>query len=892
MPPPKRARKEGEATGAVAPVAEPLPDGLTAEGFPLDKNKKPIPFLILSLFLAAALLLPAGDATYIKYQTLGVLYLLCPAPGEKAPRAVCGICRAIIKLNMSAAGGGGSVSYGGFYQHMKSMHPAWWIATTAAEESAAAKEVVASLFGGSGGGGASSTDVGGSSCASCDKAHTCLVPPPSWRTLSDVRDKALDATALYFLVAGLGPHHASTSAYHALATSAFAGVVDPRLLSHSMESVHRGVRGVGVVPTPHLVDQRMNELCERHKAATQTRIRKEILTPGILGPRWFAVLADKWTSIERRGWLGVSIQFLTRDGVLETELLGVVYCTEGSTLPTRTALVTLLNEFGLSLEHAIPCTDAGAPMPSVFEGTPAEDRWTRCCSHILDNCARAVFERNALAKSLLDDASEVVQALRVSTKRAGVLAALVAEFNSGLEVELALATEAGDAVLAQSLSARRIVRKPAPPSDVRWLGTVWLVETLLPHIPVLSKLLASPKLIQFREGKKPKEGLVVAEPKGKRFFAALQRLTESANVGLLTAMHDEYLQPIGKVTGKIQGRDWFDPLYLADVDRLCAIMKTQGGLDAPAPPPAVHTPAQRLVRSLSAAFYREMETRYLGKLPPHLSHVMMFASEYVYDALSEVGVDGVWTQSPTLVGHSSWMLAHAVLCLQKTSAYTSVVLPPLLAEKLANMPRATALDIAAHNAAHNRAEHIARTHLTADVAAAYDKEIRTYSGFVQDVVGDARQRYEVSLLDLKGKRDSAMRGTSAYLAACDAVENASYVTVDALEAWRRFAKGQAESKYAATPLLHELGGHWLCTKVSAAEIERVFSLCGHILGPRRNKLGHAKVSAWLRACYQLRKVGADARYDGVRGEGVVNPHADVGAALRKALEPCSFEEAE
>ena len=77
----------------------------------------------------------------------------------------------------------------------------------------------------------------------------------------------------------------------------------------------------------------------------------------------------------------------------------------------------------------------------------------------------------------------------------------------------------------------------------------------------------------------------------------------------------------------------------------------------------------------------------------------------------------------------------------------------------------------------------------------------------------------------------------------------------------------------------------------------MFSLCGHVLGPRRNKLGSAKVNDWLRACYQLRQTLTDARFDGVRGPGVRNPHADVASVLAAAVGPpggerCTFEEAE
>ena len=79
---------------------------------------------------------------------------------------------------------------------------------------------------------------------------------------------------------------------------------------------------------------------------------------------------------------------------------------------------------------------------------------------------------------------------------------------------------------------------------------------------------------------------------------------------------------------------------------------------------------------------------------------------------------------------------------------------------------------------------------------------------------------------LKAKRDAAI-GTDGYPDACDAVDNCLYETVDTLAAWRRFAEEQAKDIHVATPLTHELCGHWLCTKVSAAEIERVFSLCGH-----------------------------------------------------------------
>ena len=57
--------------------------------------------------------------------------------------------------------------------------------------------------------------------------------------------------------------------------------------------------------------------------------------------------------------------------------------------------------------------------------------------------------------------------------------------------------------------------------------------------------------------------------------------------------------------------------------------------------------------------------------------------------------------------------------------------------------------------------------------------------------------------------------------------------------------------------------------------------------PRRTAAFYRRVIGWRTAAAAA---AADARYDGTRGEGVLNPHADVGAAMKKAVEACSFEE--
>ena len=69
--------------------------------------------------------------------------------------------------------------------------------------------------------------------------------------------------------------------------------------------------------------------------------------------------------------------------------------------------------------------------------------------------------------------------------------------------------------------------------------------------------------------------------------------------------------------------------------------------------------------------------------------------------------------------------------------------------------------------------------------------------------------------------------------------------------------------------------HWLPTQVSAAEIERVFSLCGHVLTARRNRLHQDKVNLLITACYGLRQAALDKATEGL--------HQDMYQAMLEAL---------
>lgn len=100
-------------------------------------------------------------------------------------------------------------------------------------------------------------------------------------------------------------------------------------------------------------------------------------------------------------------------------------------------------------------------------------------------------------------------------------------------------------------------------------------------------------------------------------------------------------------------------------------------------------------------------------------------------------------------------------------------------------------------------------------------------------------------------------------------------TVDTLALWDDMQKLQEEKQLEPTPIWHELADHWLPTQVSAAEIERVFSLCGHVLTARRNRLHQDNVNLLMTACYGLRQAALDKATEGL--------HQDMYQAMLEAL---------
>ena len=235
-------------------------------------------------------------------------------------------------------------------------------------------------------GGAGGPSVVTAKCSGCTAAHSCDAPPPAWMPLLSIQKRALRETASYFIVAGYGPSTAESVAFHGFCSAVYEPLVEPReLAAAKTKMLMKGARAVTVVPTRYLVDAEMTAQCGRlkQKLIADLAVALGPRSGNKFGPRYYALLCDKWSSYCKRGWLGVSIQYLRDDGVLHTECLGIVYVTEGSAGPTRSVLLGLLGEFGLNFDNCIPCTDAGEPMPAVFKGTSCEKLWTRCSNHIL-----------------------------------------------------------------------------------------------------------------------------------------------------------------------------------------------------------------------------------------------------------------------------------------------------------------------------------------------------------------------------------------------------------------------------------------------------------------------------------------------------------------------------
>lgn len=529
-----------------------------------------------------------------------------------------------------------------------------------------------------------------------------------------------------------------------------------------------------------------------------------------------------------------------------------------------------------------------------------------------DNCAKHTVAAIPELQVPLTEMNAVVTSLLASSKRGNVLERMKQDHNAQVQLQIAEMLAAGGEGAfegADKLRDSLIGRKLNLPNEVRWLGLHNTLTSVLEWMPVLLSLSLTPGLITFRETKKNPDG-TPAQKKGPLFFERLRRLVAAPNVNLLATVERDLIGPIARTAGVIQGRDWFALPYLQRVDALVYEMmdlKAKGNgtaLDGGAVPKPTSF-ADKLVCRAASQFVDEINARYTGKLPEHVTNACLFSPEFV---VNNLGMDG---DSDDLTAGKKWLRIHALARMVATQEYKT----PHIDSRVMNMPISTDAERSAKNDALTKATNVGRQYLRDDLAADLTRELRTWTQYSQDLVNEAVLVGANEKAKLEAERDKQQEGTIGRYNASKECAAFTRALVDGLHAWRQLKLAQERPATPAveakdgvpavpaytppikTPLLHELCGHWLCAQISAAEIERVFSLCGHVLGPRRNKLGSAKVNDWLRACYQLRQTLTDARFDGVRGPGVRNPHADVASVLAAAVGPpggerCTFEEAE
>ena len=173
----------------------------------------------------------------------------------------------------------------------------------------------------------------------------------------------------------------------------------------------------------------------------------------------------------------------------------------GKAADLKPQLLKILERMGLELKNAWATSDAGQPMPKIFEdGVKA---WFRCLSHMSQNAVKAAAESITLFVDLMKIVDTITLQLTVSTKRSNIYTAACAQF----------------AITAN------VTQPPALGSSsvVRWDSWSSKLERLVSNLPVIMKI--KPADYPFRDGeKKTAFAAAVKTVSGSSPQAALVRL--------------------------------------------------------------------------------------------------------------------------------------------------------------------------------------------------------------------------------------------------------------------------------------------------------------------------------------------------------------------------------
>ena len=562
------------------------------------------------------------------------------------------------------------------------------------------------------------------------------------------------------------------------------------------------------MPSYYFVDQSMQHMAEQHLLTLLDKLVAATKTD-YLNMKAFSITIDGWDDGAGNDVLGGCVRALTEDfEMLEEVVMGLPH-DERSAAELQPLVKARLSDVGLKWDDAWPTTDAGQPVPAIFNAhhgsRDLSSRWIWCLNHLLHNALKDAM-KNADFVRIWSVVDEVVKQIQASNKRRGVVAQLRAAVSPLAKVLVGAA-------------------------ETRWDSRALVLERVIENKPVLAAL--PPVKLPFRDGEKK-----------ALFDKALTKLTQDA---VLQAEISELHRVLDKVRiagTKLQRRDGDVTIHLFNkvveplLEFLNAYIADIGKMQS--------------IRNICEAIASGIKSRYTGAYPDEVGHACFFVPEAVYDLAKANAFDwdaeGSQTRR-TMVWLEEEVEKHYMLT-PEYAAFSQLPATPVVDA----MPEGASKDAAL--AAHRAKK--AKDGVDKQKVKLND-EMTEYSEDIETAVLSRRKQHDIATAAAASAAAAAAAAAAAV--PVSAAAPVPYDSIKALIWWRDNRK-----KF---PILAQFARRLLCLSISAAEIERFFSKCGLVMTTRRNRLCARKENLFLLTAYNVAREWNAARRAGGADEEAV-----------------------
>lgn len=560
------------------------------------------------------------------------------------------------------------------------------------------------------------------------------------------------------------------------------------------------------VPSRYFVDKDMMETAENLLALLKAKfapINKKY-------KRWlksqYSLLVDKWDDGNGNDVLGVTVRFVDAGFKFHSDVIAALPSDETTAVELRGQLEEILGSMGLDILDAFPTTDAGQPMPAMFnEPDWLKERWIRCSSHLMENAVKATLAANAVFADTMKDAWMVSGQIMSSNKRKAKFEAAKAEYFADADIK-------------------------APPglkthTEVRWDSSYATLKALNDNMPVILKLKAAD--FPFKDaGKKTLFAEALSKMQDKGLLGKKRRLIMTDLGELLSTVH---------VASKESQQDGVTVhLFSSTSEKLCKDLESFAS-DAPE------------VEEIATRILTEYKARYQGVYPKQVSTAAYFCPETCFDLYERADFDWPTTDADGALSN----IKEELLPLIETGPVI-VPLPVRMMVEPVKSQRIKALQ-KQHDAASKKdiIDTITKEFNSMKLAMVTDVyERREAHKEVTAEYEEAFAAYELEM-QIDPEEDDAKEPVEPKAVG-------PYMPIDTLEWWAANASMFEYMPHVARRLL--------CISFSAAEVERLFSRGGLVMGPRRNRLGTVKENLFILSSYNLTRTWKAARKLGEEDE--------------------------